>query len=59
VNVARKLDVDPELELRAAAKRFRERVESAEALAAADGKDWTTLSLDEQDAYYDRAKEQR
>src|SRR3954454_9797642 len=59
VNVARKLDVDPELELRAAAKRFRERVESAEALAAADGKDWTALSLDEQDAYYDRAKEQR
>jgi len=57
VNVARKLDVDPELELRAAAKRFRERVESAEALAAADGKDWTTLALAEQDAYYDRAKE--
>jgi len=56
-NVARKLDVDPELELRAAAKRFRDRVESAEALAAADGKDWTTLPLDEQDAYYDRAKE--
>jgi hypothetical protein len=32
-------------------------VESAEALAAADGKDWTTLPLAEQDAYYDRAKE--
>lgn len=57
VNVARKLDVDPELELRAAAKRFRKRVETAEALAAADGKDWTTLALAEQDAYYDRAKE--
>jgi MazG family protein len=57
VNVARKLDVDPELELRAAAKRFRARVESAEALAAADGKDWTKLALDDQDAYYDRAKE--
>ena len=41
----------------AAAKRFRDRVESAEALAAADGKDWTTLALDEQYAYYDRAKE--
>ena len=58
VNVARKLDVDPELELRAAAKRFRERVETAEAIAASDGKDWTTLELEEQDAYYDRAKEQ-
>jgi MazG family protein len=57
VNVARKLDVDPELELRAAAKRFRERVEGAEAIAAADGKDWTKLPLDEQDAYYDQAKE--
>jgi XTP/dITP diphosphohydrolase/tetrapyrrole methylase family protein/MazG family protein/ATP diphosphatase len=58
VNVARKLDVDPELELRAAAKRFRARVDGAHALAAADGKDWTTLPLDEQDAYYDQAKEQ-
>jgi MazG family protein len=57
VNVARKLDVDPELELRAAAKRFRRRVEAAEALAARDGKDWTTLPLAEQDAYYDEAKE--
>ena len=57
VNVARKLEVDPELELRAAAKRFRARVESAEALAAADGKDWTALPLDEQDAYFDKAKE--
>jgi XTP/dITP diphosphohydrolase/tetrapyrrole methylase family protein/MazG family protein/ATP diphosphatase len=57
VNVARKLDVDPELELRAAAKRFRARVETAEALARADGKDWSQLPLDEQDAYFDRAKE--
>jgi XTP/dITP diphosphohydrolase/tetrapyrrole methylase family protein/MazG family protein/ATP diphosphatase len=58
VNVARKLGADPELELRAAAKRFRERVETAEALAAAEGKDWAKLGLAEQDAYYDRAKEQ-
>jgi MazG family protein len=59
VNVARRLNVDPELELRAAAKRFRTRVETAEALAEADGKDWTSLPLDEQDAYYDLAKEAR
>jgi hypothetical protein len=32
-------------------------VESAVELAAANGKDWTTLPLDEQDAYYDEAKE--
>jgi XTP/dITP diphosphohydrolase/tetrapyrrole methylase family protein/MazG family protein/ATP diphosphatase len=56
VNVARRLNVDPELELRAAAKRFRSRVEAAEAIAAAAGKDWTTLPLAEQDAYYDEAK---
>jgi nucleoside triphosphate diphosphatase len=56
VNVARRLNVDPELELRAAAKRFRARVDGAAALAEADGKDWTALSLDEQDAYYDNAK---
>lgn len=58
VNVARRLNVDPELELRAATKRFRGRVENAVVLAAADGKDWTRLPLDEQDAYYDKAKEQ-
>ena len=56
VNVARRLNVDPELELRAAAKRFRTRVETAEALAAADGKDWAALPLADQDAYYDQAK---
>ncbi len=57
VNVARRLNVDPELELRAASKRFRGRVERAAKLAGAEGKDWTTLPLDEQDAYYDEAKE--
>ena len=57
VNVARRLNVDPELELRAAAKRFRSRVERAAELAAGRGEDWTLLPLDEQDAYYDQAKE--
>jgi uncharacterized protein YabN with tetrapyrrole methylase and pyrophosphatase domain len=57
VNVARRLNVDPELELRAASKRFRMRVEHAAGLAAEDGKDWTTLPLGEQDAFYDKAKE--
>lgn len=56
VNVARRLNVDPELELRAAAKRFRTRVETAQTVAAAAGKDWTKLPLTEQDAYYDEAK---
>jgi MazG family protein len=57
VNVSRKLDVDPELELRRATQRFRNRVEIAEALARAEGKDWSALPLDEQDQYFDRAKE--
>lgn len=57
VNVARRLNVDPELELRAATKRFRARVERAAELAARDGKDWGALPLEEQDAYYDQAKE--
>jgi MazG family protein len=57
VNVARKLDVDPELELRRAAARFRNRVEIAVELARADDKDWSALPLDEQDRYFDLAKE--
>ena len=58
VNVSRKLDVDPELALRAAARRFRGRVEVAEALAADAGENWSELPLERQDAYYDQAKEQ-
>jgi MazG family protein len=57
VNVARKLDVDPVLLLRRAARRFRDRVEAGERLAAAEGKDWTALPLEEQDRYFDKAKE--
>jgi MazG family protein len=56
VNVARKLKVDPELALRAAAERFRGRVEGAEGLAAADGRDWNDLATDDQIAYYARAR---
>ncbi len=57
VNVARRLNVDPELELRAATERFRRRVEEAERLAEADGVAWRELELAEQDVYFDRAKE--
>jgi MazG family protein len=58
VNVARRLNVDPELSLRATANRFAERVERAEELAAADGHSFTELSLDEKDRYFDAAKEE-
>ena len=57
VNVARRLNVDPELALRATTQRFTSRVELAAELAAAAGDDWRALDLDAQDAYYDRAKE--
>jgi nucleoside triphosphate diphosphatase len=57
VNVARRANVDPELALRGASARFVERVEQAERLAAEEGRDWSTLPLEEQDRYYDRAKE--
>jgi MazG family protein len=58
VNVARRLNADPELELRAAAARFRARVESAERIAAAENANWSELPLAEQDSYFDRAKDE-
>jgi uncharacterized protein YabN with tetrapyrrole methylase and pyrophosphatase domain len=57
VNVARRLNVDPELALRGTTRRFTSRVELAAELADASGEDWTSLDLDAQDAYYERAKE--
>jgi MazG family protein len=57
-NVARRLNVDPELELRRASERFIERVEEAERLARAEGRSFVDLALNEQDRYFDRAKEQ-
>jgi MazG family protein len=57
VNLARALNVDPELALRASSGRFVERVERAASLAEAEGRDWRTLDLDEQDRYYRLAKE--
>jgi MazG family protein len=57
VNVARKLEVDPELELRRASERFRRRIEVAERLARENGEDWSALPLEQQDRYFDRAKE--
>ena len=58
VNVARRLNVDPELELRRASDRFVTRVERAEQLAAESGQSFGDLSLAEQDRYFDQAKEE-
>jgi MazG family protein len=57
VNVARHLGVDPELELRRASARFVGRVERAGQLASDEGLDFEQLELDEQDRWYDLAKE--
>jgi nucleoside triphosphate diphosphatase len=57
VNVARHLGADPELELRRASERFVGRVERAAELAAADGREFRALELDEQDRWFDLAKE--
>jgi MazG family protein len=58
VNLARRVNVDPELALRATNRRFVQRVERAEQLAEARGEQWRELSLEAQDRYYDLAKEE-
>ena len=57
MNVARRLGADPELELRRASQRFVSRVEDAERIAGAEGQAFAELELDEQDRYFDLAKE--
>jgi len=56
VNVARFVNVDPELALRRATHRSRDRIELAERLAAEAGETWTELDLDGQERWYQRAK---
>jgi MazG family protein len=58
VNIAMRLNVDPELALRRAVRKFVGRVERAVDLATQQGEDWRALPLDEQDRYYDRAKDE-
>jgi uncharacterized protein YabN with tetrapyrrole methylase and pyrophosphatase domain len=52
------LNVDPELALRTMTRRFVERVQRAEEQAAAEGKSFAELELEEQDRYFDLAKEE-
>jgi MazG family protein len=56
VNLARFVNVDPELALRGATARFRERVELAERLADDAGETWSELDLDGQERWYEQAK---
>ncbi|MDX6628186.1 MAG: nucleoside triphosphate diphosphatase [Gaiellales bacterium] len=57
VNVARRYNCDPELALRAATARFRERVECAERLAEAEGVVFRAAGTPEQEHYYQAAKQ--
>jgi MazG family protein len=57
VNVARNLGADPELALREASRRFVARVEKASELASGQGLEFAQLSLDDQDRWFDEAKE--
>ena len=56
VNLARFVNVDPELALRGTTGRFRERVELAERLASEAGETWADLPLERQEEWYERAK---
>jgi MazG family protein len=56
VNVARRHNCDPELALRAASARFRERVELAESLAEAEGVAFRAVGTPQQEHYYQAAK---
>jgi len=59
VNLGRKLKVDPEVALRRAALRFKERVQTAAGSASDDGLEFRHLSLEDQEAYYQQAKKER
>jgi len=56
VNVARHLDVDPEVALRAATHKFRSRVEQVEQLATSRGIDMHTADLDTLDGMWNEVK---
>ncbi|KEO91453.1 nucleoside triphosphate hydrolase [Erythrobacter longus] len=58
VNIVRRYGVDPEQALRASNSKFESRFHAMEALAKADGTDFATLSLDQQEAYWQRVKAQ-
>ena len=56
VNLARKLRIDPERELRATSSRFRERFLHVERRLAESGRTPTQSNLEEMDAFWDEAK---
>lgn len=57
VNIVRRYGVDAEEALRASNAKFERRFREMERLAAADGEDFAELSLDAQEAYWQRVKQ--
>ena len=57
VNLARHLGVDSELALRRVGKKFKNRFEGMEALARNEGIDFSNLSLDEKEGFWERVKD--
>lgn len=56
VNIVRRYGVEPEEALRVSNAKFERRFRLMEDLAAIDGKDFAALGLEEQEAYWQRAK---
>ncbi|MEM6534879.1 MAG: nucleoside triphosphate pyrophosphohydrolase, partial [Pseudomonadota bacterium] len=56
-NLARRLKVDPEAALRRANDKFERRFHSMEAIADADGLAFSELSLEQQEAMWQRVKQ--
>lgn len=59
VNVARHLDIDPELALKSASSKFESRFRYMENEAQKKGLDLINMSLEEKDRLWDEAKEKR
>jgi tetrapyrrole methylase family protein/MazG family protein len=57
VNVARKMEIDPEQALRGACEKFRRRFEHMEKSAAGEGRDLAGMDIDAMEALWRRAKE--
>ncbi|WP_428981659.1 hypothetical protein [Novosphingobium album (ex Liu et al. 2023)] len=56
VNIVRSFGISPEDALRATNRKFERRFREMEALAAAQGKDFASLSLDDQEALWQAVK---
>lgn len=57
-NLARRLDIDPEVALRQANAKFERRFRAMEALAATRGEDFTELDLEAQEALWQAVKKE-